>query len=167
MKYKIDTSRLAVLKLRLLVGFLGEKSQFGWWPTSFYDASGRLFLEPIFSKTPQLAQYHGVVEAARRLHDEHLNVGTYHLFRLPEELEQDLHILLQGGVEEPSPAVLFRDKQTALDALIAEAGSAKKEGVGPVAIGNVDNIASHLRDIASVYASAFSSNSQSYPYLAS
>lgn len=166
MKTEIDTTRLSLLELRLLVGFLGEKSQIGWWPTSFYDASGRLFLEPIFSKTPQLAQYHGVVEAARRLHDEHLNVGTYHLFRLPEELEQDLHLLVQGGAEELSPAVLFRDTQTALDALIAKAGSAKKEGVGPVAIGSVDDIAGHLKDIASVYAMAFSSNAQSFPYLA-
>ena len=162
----MDSALLQVLQVRLLVSFLGERAQFGWWPTAFYDVSGRLFLEPIFSKTPQLAQYHGVVEAARRLHDEHLNVGTYHLFRLPEELEQDLHILVQGGAEELSPAVLFRDTQTALDALIAKAGSAKKEGVGPVAIGNVDNIAIHLKDIASVYAAAFSSNAQSFPYLA-
>ena len=162
----MDSALLPVLKIRLLVSFLGERAQFGWWPTAFYDASGRLFLEPIFSKTPQLAQYHGVVEAARRLHDEHLNVGTYHLFRLPEELEQDLHILVQGGAEELSPAFLFRDTQTALDALIAKAGTAKKEGVGPVAIGNVVDIASHLEDIASVYATAFSSNAQSFPYLA-
>ena len=162
----MDSALLPVLKVRLLVSFLGERAQFGWWPTAFYDASGRLFLEPIFSKTPQLAQYHGVVEAARRLHDEHLSVGTYHLFRLPEEMEQDLHLLVQGGGEKLSPAVLFRDKQTALDALIAKAGSAKKEGVGPVAIGKIDDIASHLKDIASVYAAAFSSNAQSFPYLA-
>ncbi len=162
----MDSALTPVLKVRLLVSFLGERAQFGWWPTAFYDASGRLFLEPIFSKTPQLAQYHGVVEAARRLHDEHLNVGTFHLFRLPEELEQDLHILVQGGAEELSPAVLFRDKQTALNALIDEAGSVKKGGVGPVAIGNVGDIADHLKDIASVYSAAFSSNTKSFPYLA-
>ena len=49
----------------------------------------------MFSKTSRLAQYHGVLEAARRLHDEHLSVGSYHLFRLPEEVEQDLHALVQ------------------------------------------------------------------------
>lgn len=162
----MTSALMPLLKVRLLVSFLGERAQFGWWPTAFYDASGRLFLEPTFSKTPQLAQYHGVVEAARRLHDEHLNVGTYHLFRLTEELEQDLHILLQGGAEELSSAVLFRDTQTALDALIAKAGSAKKEGVGPVAMGSVVDIASHLKNIAAVYAAAFSSNVQSFPYLA-
>ena len=154
------------MKVRMLVSFLGERAQFGWWPTAFYDASSRIFLEPIFSKTPQLAQYHGVVEAGRRLHDEHLNVGTYHLFRLPEELEQDLHIIVQSGAEELSPSVLFPDKQAALDALVNQAGSLKKDGVGPVAIGNVGDISNHVQAIASVYAGAFSSNSQSFPYLA-
>lgn len=154
-----------ILKLRRLVGFLGERAQFGWWPTAFYESSGRLFLEPIFSKTPQVAQYHGVVEAARRLHDEHLSVGTYHLFRLPEEIEQDLHVLVQTAAEEWSPAALYRDKQTALAALIDMTGVAKKGGVGPVSIGNVRDIADHLTEIASVYCSAFSSNAQSFPYL--
>jgi len=51
-----------VLQLRLLVGFLGERSQFAWWPTAFYETSSRLFLEPVFSKTSHLAQYHGVLE---------------------------------------------------------------------------------------------------------
>src|SRR4051812_7479682 len=149
---------MSILRLRLLVGFLGERAQFGWWPTAFYEPSGRLFLEPIFSKSPHVAQYHGVLEAARRLHDEHLSVGTYHLFRLPEEVEQDLHILMQSGAEELSPAALLRDQQTALDVLNSMAGSAKKDGVGPVSIGNVGDIANHLTEIASVYRSAFLSN---------
>jgi hypothetical protein len=80
------------------VGFLGERAQFAWWPTAFYEPSSRnLFLEPVFSKTSRLAQYHGVLEAARRLHDEHLSVGSYHLFRLPEEVEQDLHAIVQSS----------------------------------------------------------------------
>ena len=63
-----------LLQMRMLVGFLGERAQYAWWPTAFYEASSRLFLEPVFSKTSRLAQYHGVLEAARRLHDEHLSV---------------------------------------------------------------------------------------------
>jgi len=27
------------LQQRLLVGFYGERAQFGWWPTAFYEAS--------------------------------------------------------------------------------------------------------------------------------
>ncbi|WP_119273260.1 BrxE family protein [Taklimakanibacter deserti] len=162
----MPSSPVQILKLRQLVGFLGERAQFGWWPTAFYEPSGRLFLEPIFSKTPQVAQYHGVVEAARRLHDEHLSIGAYHLFRLTEEIEQDLHVLVQTAAEEWSPAVLYRDKQTALAALTDLTSAAKKDGVGPISIGDVRNIAGLLRDIASVYRSAFLSGTPSFPYLA-
>ena len=40
----------------------------------------------IFPRTSHVAKYHGVAEAARLVHDESLSVGSYHLFRLPEEL---------------------------------------------------------------------------------
>jgi hypothetical protein len=80
-------------------------------------------------------------------------------------MEQDLHVLAQSGSEELSPAALYRDKQTALDALANVVGSAKKDGVGPVSIGNVRDIADHLPEIASVYRSALLSNARSFPYL--
>ena len=80
-----------ILRLRLLVGFLGERSQFAWWNTTFFGDYSLRSLEFVVPKTAALAQYHGVVEAALRLHDEQVNVGTFHLFRLPEEVEQDLH----------------------------------------------------------------------------
>jgi hypothetical protein len=56
------------LSLRLIIGYLGKKTQFGWWPTSFFEPARKLFLEPVFSKPYPLAQYHGVAEAGRRLH---------------------------------------------------------------------------------------------------
>ena len=97
-----DEVKRAILRLRIVVGYLGESAQYAWWSTSFYEPSSRLFLEPVFSKTSQVAQYHGVIEAARRLHDEHLSTGSYHLFRLPEELEQDLHAMVQSSGGENS-----------------------------------------------------------------
>lgn len=165
MSYKTKSSLSSFLKLRILVGFLGERSQFGWWPTSFYDASGRLFLEPIFPKSQGLAQYHGVTEAARRLHDEHLSVGTYHLFRLPEEMEQDLHDLMQEGGEVLSPATLYGDAETALSVLVSMSGEMPKVGVGPVSTGNIADLHDHLGDLAAVYSASFQSNTQSFPYL--
>ena len=54
------------LHLRLLVGYLGEKEQFGWWQTSLLRHDSRSFLTPVFARTSKLAQYHGVREAARR-----------------------------------------------------------------------------------------------------
>ncbi|MEI6263193.1 MAG: BrxE family protein, partial [Deltaproteobacteria bacterium] len=73
------------LFMRLLVGYLGEKDQFNWWPTTFICSFSNLFLSPVFPRTTLLSQYHGILEAARRLHDERIGVGSvFHLFRLPE-----------------------------------------------------------------------------------
>jgi hypothetical protein len=165
MVISVQSPLRSILQARLIVGFLGERAQFGWWPTAFYETSSRLFLEPIFSRTPHVAQYHGVVEAARRLHDEHLSVGTYHLFRLPEEMEQDLHSLMQSGFDEPIYPVICQYKQTSFEALNLIAGSATKSGAGPTSIGNVSDIGNSLAEIASVYRSAFASDCRAFPYL--
>jgi hypothetical protein len=156
-----------LLEMRLLVGYLGERSQFAWWPTVFYDASSRLFLEPVFSKTSKVAQYHGVLEAARRLHDEHLSVGSYHLFRLPEEIEQDLHTLVHS-VDGMLGGQAHRSTEAALEALQRLATpSTGILNVGPTAIGNSKDIDSSdtLRAIADAYLTAFSHNAKTYPYL--
>lgn len=158
-----------VLQMRLHVGFLGERAQFAWWPTTFYEPSSRLFLEPVFSKTSRLAQYHGVLEAARRLHDEHLSVGSYHLFRLPEEVEQDLHAMVQGSAREEFANQANQSKEAALDSLKRIAGTKKPVGVGPTAVGNIKDLdsANALSAIAGAYFSAFSQNAKTYPYLVS
>lgn len=156
-----------LLQMRLLVGFLGERAQFGWWPTSFHEASSRLFLEPVFSKTSKLAQYHGVLEAARRLHDEHLSVGSYHLFRMPEEIEQDLHALVLSPLGEEISSKLPQKKVEALEAIEHLCPRALTVSEGPIAVGNIKDInsPSSLRAIAGAYASAFSCNTRAYPYL--
>jgi hypothetical protein len=157
----------AILKTRLLVGYLGERAQYGWWPTAFYEASGRLFLEPVFSKTSRLAQYHGALEAARRLHDEHLNVGSYHLFRLPEEVEQDLHNLVQRPEADEFLLQEMRSMDTALGALKHLAGTVSGKSVGPTAIGKIGELdaPNTAKAIAAAYVSAFSQDAKTYPYL--
>ena len=157
----------ALLRLRLLVGYLGERAQHAWWPTAFYEASSRLFLEPVFSRTPRLAQYQGVLEAARRLHDEHLSVGSYHLFRLPEEVEQDLHHLVQRPEAGEFSLQEMRSKDAALGRLKDLAGAVSVTSVGPTAIGNIGDLDSPntVRAIAAAYLSAFSQDAKAYPYL--
>lgn len=158
-----------LLQMRLLVGFLGERAQFAWWPTAFFEPSSRLFLEPVFAKTSRLAQYHGVVEAARRLHDEHLNVGSYHLFRLPEEIEQDLHLIVQerDGESVASPALQSMDG--ALDALKNRAGGRSSPAEGPIVVGSIGELdsPSAAQAVAGAYLSAFMQNTKTYPYFAS
>ena len=156
-----------LLRMRLLIGFLGERSHFAWWPTAFYETSSRLFLEPVFTKTSQLAQYHGVLEAARRLHDDHLSVGSYHLFRLPEEIEQDLHNLMQSTLAEEFAIQVTKSKDAALNALKSMYLTEILAGEGPIALGNIRNIKSDdtLAVIAGTYLSAFLQDIRSYPYL--
>jgi hypothetical protein len=155
-----------ILELRLIVGLLGEKAAHNWWPTAFFDSSSWAFLEPAFPKTFRLAQYHGVVEAARRVHDNHLNLGTYHLFRLPEEVEQDLHAMMKGGNGQRS---FPTDKETASQSLKALAGKIPKSHIGPVSIGTIADLQSNtlVATMASIYMSAFADGHKTYPYLVS
>lgn len=157
-----------IIKLRYLVGFLGEKSQYNWWPTSFYEASSIRFLEPVFSRTAPLAQYHGAVEAARRFHDENLSVGSFHIFRLPEEIEQDLHEMVQAQPLELFDPGLIVDRVSALNALSKVSNATADEVFGPVQVGKIDELrASALLDkIGAIYQMALSSNTQALPYLA-
>jgi hypothetical protein len=162
-----DSHLNTLLQLRLVVGFLGERAQFSWWPTAFFESASRPFLEPVFARSFRLAQYHGVVEAARRLHDEHLNVGSYHLFRLPEETEQDLHALVRSSVGEELAAAMSHANDTALAALKRLAPTGAKSSEGPTAVGRIKDIDSPdaLKAMAGAYFSAFSRNFRTYPYL--
>lgn len=161
------TNLPGILKTRLLVGYLGERSQHSWWSTAFYEASSRLFLEPVFTRTFRLAQYHGVLEAARRLHDEHLSVGSYHLFRLPEEVEQDLHNLVQRPQTEEFALQTMSSRDAALDNLKELAGTVSVNSIGPTSIGNIGDLDSPntVEAIAAAYLSAFSQDAKTYPYL--
>ena len=162
-----DSNLSNLFQLRILVGYLGERAQFAWWPTAFYEASSRLFLEPVFSRTSQLAQYHGVIEAARRLHDEHLSVGSYHLFRLPEEVEQDLHNLVQSPEANEFVLQEMLNKDAALSTLRELGGNVSVESVGPTAVGNIGDLDSPntVKAIAAAYLSAFNQGAKTYPYL--
>ena len=158
-----------LLQLRLLVGFLGERPQCGWWPTSFFGDYSLRSLEFVTPRTPALAQYHGVVEAARRVHDEHLNVGCYHLFRLPEEVEQDLHHLMrtETGRSLTVQATRDRDSSLALIGGLASTGEGFAAPAGPVCVGEIDPLdaAAVISVIASHYQHAFSQGGKAYPYL--
>jgi hypothetical protein len=156
-----------ILHLRLLVGFLGERAQHGWWPTSFFGDYSIRSLEFVAPKTATLAQYHGAVEAARRLHDEHLSVGSYHLFRLPEEVEQDLHALVQSAQAAAVIRELPKDKETALSCLAKLANPGVAVAEGPVSVGTVSALGEPetAKAMASVYVKALSANVKAYPYL--
>lgn len=73
---------LSIINLRFAVGFFGEKEQHNWWPSLWLTKNASAFLSPIYGERLDTARYHGVVEAARRIHDERIGVGrAFHLFR--------------------------------------------------------------------------------------
>jgi hypothetical protein len=110
-----------------------------------------------------------VVEAARRLHDEHLNVGSYHLFRLPEESEQDLHALALQGDQEGHAGVALQNKDACLQVLQTVARGKGRQSVGPMAIGTVKDLlaADVWARVAGTYLAAFEGQTKTYPYFSS
>ena len=163
-----DSSMLTdLLGLRILIGYLGEKHQFGWWDTSFFDAASIAFILPVFTKTPFLAQYHGAVEAARLVHDERLSNGCFHLFRLPEEIEQDLHALLLATKNYELQELVPISTEGAVGRLTSFAGSSTVHHSGPVSLGSIEqmNDKAFVEDFASSYLHAFANRSQVFPYV--
>ena len=80
-----------IAEFRVLVGYLGEKSQCDWWGSNFLGPQSKIFLSHPYPRTSFLAQYHGVCEAALLVHDEYIGVGkNYHLYRLPDSLEREI-----------------------------------------------------------------------------
>ena len=61
----IEQGAIDIIKLRFLVGYLGEKEQANWWASGFLSPSSDAFLKPVFAKTSAIAQYHGVTGAVR------------------------------------------------------------------------------------------------------
>jgi hypothetical protein len=163
-----------MLKLRIIIGYLGERDHYGWWPTQFLSASSKAFLEPVFPKTMLLAQYHGVSEAARRLHDERIGIGrVFHLFRLPQELEQGLHNSVQQQETNKLVSSAISEKEIAIQALKEIAGQTDHEhhtsaSEGPVIVGKLAEIQkpTTLKKIAQTYLAAFENDVRSYPYVA-
>lgn len=151
--------------LRLVVGYLGEKDQGNWWSTSFFSPTSQYFLEPVFARTTRLAQYNGVREAARRLHDERIGIGSvFHLFRLPEEVEQDLQHLIVGAPEEWFAEIGSRE--SALTALRYLSGENISAAAGPQSIGDVDEFYrfSGSKVLAQHYLAAFEQGIRTFPY---
>lgn len=169
----MDVSSPASLSLlRCAVGYLGERDQFGWWPSAFFSASARAFLAPVFARTQTLAQASGVSLAAARVHDDRIGVGqVYHLFRLPEDLEQGIHRALHEPDISAQIALLTASREAALGHLAAVAGASidLAGAIGPIMAGNIGDLRrrNRLDLLAAHYLHGFRSGVQVYPFLAS
>jgi len=161
----VDEQLHSLLKLRLLVAYLGEKDQAGWWDTSFLSQIGLEFLEHSFPRTRMLAGLNGACQAAQRLHDDRIGVGSvFHLFRLPFTVEQSMFGLAQHRLDEL--ADLIKDRKTAIQAL-RELSSSTVRAEGPVQIGTEKKLLRHstIDEFATHYLSALEDEKLIFPYI--
>jgi hypothetical protein len=153
--------------LRAVVGCLGEQEQNAWWSSSFFGPGSDAFLAPVFPRTQILAQCLGLTKAASLVHDERIGVGNvFHLFRLPEDIEQNIHrVLHQPEVCEQIAAVIA-SVDAAMSSLKKTSAVATKSGVGPTRVGSIEDLRdpSSWRVVAAHYANGFGKKSEVYPY---
>ena len=154
---------------RTVIGYLGERDQFGWWQTSFFAQGSGSFLSPIFGRTQLLAQYNGISRAAALIHDERIGVGHgYHLFRLPEDMEQALHQALHSYELEKTIRANLLGKEPGLNYLRAHSAGASSKAIGPTRVGSVDAVRTldPWKTILGLYLSAFERQVEILPYFA-
>ena len=156
-----------IAELKLLVGYLGEKSQHGWWESNFLGASSGAFLMHAFPRTTLLSQYNGVNEAALLVHDEYVGIGkNYHLFRLPVSIERKVAGAIQELAENEKVINSFTSKEAAQQRL-AELATTEKAQDGPVNIGSFEdtNLEHLIHTSAGLYLSAFQEGKKCLPFM--
>lgn len=164
---KNDLAKL-IAELRLLTGFLGEKSQSNWWASNFISPSSEAFLSPVYSRTTLLSQYHGVCEAALLVHDEHIGIGrNYHLYRLPDSVEHSAAKAIDDDIFQKHIKSHLTNNETALSQLKELSVGTYEKSEGPLVVGDfsdseLDNL---LRISASHYLKAFSEGYACFPYM--
>jgi len=157
----------AFATMRAVVGFLGEREQCAWWQSSFFSAQSRAFLAPLFGRTQLLAQTTGVTRAASLVHDERIGVGrVFHLFRLPEDIEQGINRALQQPAVAQRVTAVVAHKEAALQYLQDAARGISAAGVGPTRIGDARSLrdARSWRAAAAQYAQAFNNGDEVFPF---
>ena len=155
--------------LRAIVGFLGERASSPWWKSGFFGISSQAFLAPTFPRTVLAARCHGVREAACRVHDEAIGTGrVYHLFRLPEELEQSGHRCLFDGSAQRLLEDAVSVPEKALEYLRRCAVTVSAGGTGPRHVGAVDGMRTFDRwkTVAGFYLYGFDNGKMVLPYFA-
>ncbi len=154
----------SIIQLRILVLALGEQHK--WWPSSFLNETGITFLDFTFPKTKYAAALNAATAVAREAHDKFTGTGKYHLFRLPERLEEKVfQVLSQKGFAEE---MLKNSKEKELDKLeFLTEYIAINEQEGPVMIGGEQDLQDEkiIAVFAKHYYEAFQNHYKTYPYI--
>lgn len=160
-----EVTALQVVSLRLAVGLLGERENAGWWASGFMSPTGAAFLDPVFGAKVPHSRYQGVLEAAKRVHDERIGVGrAFHPFRLPEAMERRLFDAVQLSGHDWADAL--SSAASARNVLEQLANKSSEPKSGPALAGTTDTLdgPGWVADVASLYAAAFGAGIQCFPY---
>ena len=157
-----------IVELRLVVGFLGEKSQYNWWGSNFIGATSEAFLAPVFSRTTMLARYHGVCESAMLVHDERIGVGAnFHFYRLPDSVERAAAKEVASSDSKTLMNSVLASSEAALTRLSELSITKADKAEGPVVVGTYSDTG--LKDIlhqsARHYLLAFTDGYKCFPYM--
>jgi hypothetical protein len=153
--------------LRAAIGYLGERDQYNWWSSAFFSSQSRAFLVPVFGRTPLLAQCSGVTGAAGLIHDDRIGVGrVFHLFRLPEDIEQGIHHALCQPEVGPRIATIVTETGAAMAYLRDVARMTGSAGIGPTRVGDTKSLREMRawRNVAALYAHAFTAGGEVFPF---
>lgn len=163
---------LTIVQLRTVVAYLGEQTQPQWWHTNFFSSNNQVFLSPIYPRTVFLSKYHGTRQAASLIHDDYTGVGgqVYHLFRLPETIEQALHEYLLDPIHSDRVQTCIVSSEKAMQTLLELSGesSGLQPESGPVSVGASDHVQQRnlWQKVARYYYAAFVQGTKTYPYIA-
>jgi hypothetical protein len=157
-----------LILLRGAVGLLGENAKPKWWSSAFGGPESETFLKPVFPRTHFLARLQGFSAAAAHVHDDRIGVGNvYHLFRLPEALEQELH---QFGTSSAMRGIAdeLNDVEAATGVIKRIAGDTSKSAEGPVLAGPLSSVRDEAvwREVASHYLGAYQAGQAVFPFFA-
>lgn len=161
---------LLLFRLRAVVLALGESTAPAWWKTEFLNETGLRFLERLYPRTSFQAAVHAAGKAASDAHDRAVGrIGVYHLFRLPESLETELHRMPPDPADGFFPTLrnaLGRPEE--LMKLLAPMCGGDRADAAPGAkkIGTDKDImtTAGIRKTAAVYYTAFARNNPGFPY---
>ncbi|RWM88367.1 MAG: BrxE family protein [Mesorhizobium sp.] len=160
-----ELTEIRIISLRLAVGCLGERDAAGWWQSGFMSPTSSAFLMPVFGSKSSQARYEGVVESARRVHDERIGVGrAFHPFRLPESMEQRLFDRVQTMGRELVDETFSADQPRATLEQLADKPATARSGPALVGAAATLDEPGWIAEVASLYLSAFSAGVQCFPY---
>lgn len=149
------------LLLRLQVAHAGEASAPAWWPTRCLTTDAALDFKHLFANAAPAVAWQLSSQAACQAHDKWLSGMDYHLFRLPEGLEEAIY---HAGLQ--LPVAQGQQWLATKEALVTTLAGEATPVAGPLRLGSSADLLSGaaLLTLRTCYVTAFHYGAQVFPY---